>query len=324
MTKRKFGKLAVGVAAGVMLSAGAAHGFPDKEIRLIVPYNPGGGTDTIARSFAAAMEDIAGQPVIVENIPGAGGTTGMLALRGADADGHTIAINGSVDVSGFAVFRDQIPYAFGDFACAGGVFNTPTWALAHKDQAYSGLDDFIEKARQNPGKLNVGVSSIGSPHHVMASAIAGANDIDINVVPFNGGGPLKKAILANQVDLGIIHAPVLLSDVKEGTIEVLAAGGSLQDISYEPVRDTPHIREWGADVDVGVVRGIWLPSATPPAVQTELEALVKATVESAAFTEFAINFGFAPYSQPGAEFCARLPQEVEDYKRIKDNFMQLN
>ncbi|MEV8468900.1 tripartite tricarboxylate transporter substrate binding protein [Fluviibacterium sp. DFM31] len=327
MKYRHFHKTAVAAAFGLAALTGSvaqAADFPSDNIRLIVPYKPGGGTDTIARAFAAAMETQAGVPVLVENIPGSAGINGMMALVKSEPDGHTIAINGSSDVSGAVAFRDNPPFGLENLACAGGVFNTPAWMLSHKDNGFEDLGDFIEAARANPGKMTVGITGKLSPTDFVASTLAGTSDLDINIVNFGGGGPLKKAILANQVNMGVIISPVLMSDVVNGDLKVLAAAGDLSGISQEPLRGTRHMGDWNEDarIDIAVIRGIFLPSGVPDDVQEHLEELVHATVTSEAFTEFAVNFGFSPYTQSGADYCARLPQEVVDLTRVFDNFMQ--
>lgn len=326
MQRRKFTALVTSALTGatLALSSLAAQAFPEDTIRLIVPYKPGGGTDTIARAFAAAMEQHAGQSVIVENIPGSAGINGMLALAKADPDGHTIAINGSSDVSGAVAFRDNVPIAFDDFKCAGGVFHTPAWILSHKDNGYADLGDFIAAARANPGKLNFGITGTMSATDFVASTIKGANGLDYNIVNFGGGGPLKKAILANQVHAGAIISPVLLADVKAGELSVLAAAGDLSGISHAPAQATRHMGDWNEDarIDIAVIRGIWMPSGVSEEVRAKMDEIVSATVTGDEFTEFAVTWGYRPYTQSGAEYCARLPKEVEDLTNVLDRFME--
>lgn len=325
MKRRMFQKTMLGAMAGLCLSAGAALAdYPDETIRLIVPYQPGGGTDTIARAFAEALSKIAGQAVVVENIPGSAGINGMLALAKAGPDGYTIAINGSYDVSGAVAFRENSPIQFDDFACAGGVFNTPAWVLSHADNGYSDLGDFIEAARANPGKLNFGITGAMSATDFVAATIRGANGIDFNIINFVGGGPLKKALLANQVHAGSIIAPVLMSDVEAGTLNALAAAGDLSGIALESARDTKHIGDWNEDarIDVSIVRGIWMSSEVSEEVRAKMESMVAEAVTGDEFKAFADTFGYAPYTQNGTDFCARLPQEVIDLNNVLDKYMK--
>ena len=307
----------------VTLPAGAAMAeYPSETIRLIVPYKPGGGSDSIGRAFAAALEEVSGQAVVVENIPGSAGINGMLALKKADPDGYTLAINGSSDVSAPIAFRDNAPYEVGDFACAGAVFNTPVWVLSHKGNGYSDLGDFLDAAKAAPGSLTMGITGKLSATDFVASTVRGVGGFDFRIVSFGGGAPLKKAILADQVDAGVIISPVLLPEVKSGDLTALATAGDISRINHAPARETPHIRTWGADVDVALVRGIFMPAGVPDEVRVRLEGLVGEALESETFRNFATNFGFAPHAESGADFCARLPKEVDDLQNVLSKYLE--
>lgn len=323
MTLIGLGKVAVVAIAGISVSVGTAVAdFPSETIRLIVPYKPGGGSDSIGRAFAAALEEVSGQAVVVENIPGSAGINGMMALKKSKPDGHTIAINGSSDVSAPIAFRDNAPFAVTDFACAGGVFNTPVWVLSHTDNGYSDLGDFLEDAKANPGTLTMGITGKLSATDFVASTVKGVSGLDFRVVSFGGGGPLKKAILANQVDVGVIISPVLLAEVEAGELNALAAAGDMAGITHEPARQTPHIRKWGAGIDVALVRGIFMPEGVSDEVRARMEELVTASIESETFSKFASNFGFAAHAETGADFCARLPKEVDDLQTVLSEYLE--
>ena len=154
----------------------------------------------------------------------------------------------------------------------------------------------------------------------MASAIIGSNDIKARIIPFDGGGPLLKAILANQVTVGVIHAPVLLDAVQKGDVKVLAAGGSLENIKYEPVRNTKTLDNYNTPIDFGVVRGLFAPKTTPPEVLAKVEDLVKKASMSDEFKAFGATFGFAPIWWDGKKFCDFLTKEQKDYRDIKAKY----
>lgn len=325
MTRRKLHKAITAAVLGLAVSIGSAVAadYPNKTIRLIAPYKPGGGSDSITRALGAALEKVSGQAVVVENIPGSSGINGMLELKKAKPDGYTIAMNGTLDVTAAIAFRDKAPFQIGDFTCAGAIFNTPVWILSHKDNGYTDLGDFLEDAKAKPGKLIMGITSKLSPTDFVASTVKGTSGLNFRIVGFGGGGPLKKAILANQVNVGVIISPVLLADVKAGELNALAHAGNLQGIiNHPPSRGVKHIRDWGADLDVALVRGVWLPAGVPEEVRAKMEELVKAAVESDGFKEFGMNFGFAPYSESGEKFCGRLSQEVVDLNRTLDKYMK--
>ncbi|SIN76468.1 tripartite tricarboxylate transporter substrate binding protein [Vannielia litorea] len=309
--------------AGLALAGPAtAQDFPSDTIRLIVPYPPGGGSDSITRAFGAALEEVSGQAVVVENIPGSEGINGMLALKNAAPDGYTIAMNGSSDVTAPLAFRDQPPYELSDFSCAGAIFKTPAWIVSHADNGYEDLGDFLEAAKEKPGELILGTTGKLSATDFVASTVKGTSGADFKVVPFGGGGPLRKAVMANQVDAGVILAPVFLPEIQAGELNVLAAAGDMSEINYEPARATKHIKEWGADIEVALIRGIWMPAGVPEDVQAKMSELVSQAIKSESFTAFGENFGFGAHAMSGADFCARLPQEVEDLKTVLSKYVE--
>lgn len=314
-----FGAALAMVATAATPSTGAD--WPSDTVRIIVPWRAGGGTDLIARAIANALEKhTGGKAVVVENITAGTGNAGHIAVKDAKPDGLTMLLNGSSDLNTPVIFRNT-PFKLADYTCVGGVFSTPTWALAHKDQGFKDLGDFIKKAKEKPGELTVGVGSFVSAHYVMAKAIIGRNGINVRVIPFDGGGPLLKAIMANQVSMGVIHSPILLSEVKAGKINVLATGGDLSGINYEPIRKTKHIKEWNTPVEIGVIRGLWVPKATPAAVVAKAEAALEKAAKSPEFASFGDKFGFKPIWMGAKAFCDYMAKENAEYRQIKAEFI---
>lgn len=319
--KFKTGIAIVTAMAAVMASASVqAADYPSDTIRIVVPWRAGGGTDTIARALGAAMEKIAGKAVVIDNLTAGGGNAGHVHVKNAKPDGLTMLLNGSSDLNTPVIFR-KVPYALEDYACVGAVYQTPTWVLAHKDQGMTDLSQFIAKAKASPGRLTVGVGSLISAHYVMAKAILGKNKINARIIPFDGGGPLKKAILGNQVTIGVIHAPVLLDAVKKGVVKVLAAGGSLENIAYAPVRGTKTLDKYKTPVEIGTTRGLFVPKATPQAIIDQAAALVEKAAKSDTFKAFGAKFGFAPIWMSGMKFCDFMKKENKEYREIKAEFI---
>lgn len=311
----------VGVLATVASLPARAADYPTDTVRIVVPWRAGGGTDSIARALGAAMEKISGKAVVVDNITAGAGNAAHTNVRDGKTDGHTLLLNGSSDMNAPIVFRN-VPYDITEFACVGAVYSTPTWVLAHKDQGLTNLGEFLEKAKAEPGKYTIGVGHLTSTHGIMASAIIGSNDVKARIIPFDGGGPLRKAILANQVTIGVIHAPVLLDAVQEGSVKVLAAGGSLEGIKYAGVRQTKTLDTYNTPVEFGVVRGLFAAKGTPADVLAKAEDLVRKAAMSEDFKAFGAKFGFAPIWWDGKTFCDFLAKEQKDYRDIKEKFFK--
>ena len=299
----------------------ALAAYPDKPIRIIVPYKAGGGTDSIARGFVGAFSKAAGVDVVITNVNGGAGSKGIIQVMKAKPDGYNLILTGSTDIIGLSTFRKMPFKSIGSLTPVGGVYTTPTYVLAHKDRGYKTLEEVIEKSKANPGKLIAGIGGKFGAHDVLANAVNGYKNAGFRIVAFDGGAMLKKATIANEVDICIIHSPVLLNEVKAGLLNVIGTGGSLAKITYPPIQKTKTLREMGIPADVGVTRGVWAPKGTPKDVIAKLEKFIEVATNSEEFKKFGNNFGFAPKYYTSSQFLDLLNLEQGVYTDIKGKFM---
>ena len=299
----------------------ALAAYPEKAIRIIVPYKAGGGTDSIARGFVSAFSKAAGVDVVITNVNGGAGSKGIIQVMKAKADGYNLVLTGSTDIIGLSTFRKMPFKSIGSLTPVGGVYTTPTYVLAHKDRGYKTLEEVIEKSKANPGKLIAGIGGKFGAHDVLANAVNGYKNAGFRIVAFDGGAMLKKATIANEVDICIIHSPVLLNEVKAGLLNVIGTGGSLAKITYPPIQKTKTLREMGIPADVGVTRGVWAPKGTPKDVIAKLEKFIEVATNSEEFKKFGNNFGFAPKYYTSSQFLDLLNLEQGVYTDIKGKFM---
>ncbi len=299
----------------------ALAAYPEKAIRIIVPYKAGGGTDSIARGFVSAFSKAAGVDVVITNVNGGAGSKGIIQVMKAKADGYNLVLTGSTDIIGLSTFRKMPFKSIGSLTPVGGVYTTPTYVLAHKDRGYKTLEEVIEKSKANPGKLIAGIGGKFGAHDVLANAVNGYKNAGFRIVAFDGGAMLKKATIANEVDICIIHSPVLLNEVKAGLLNVIGTGGSLAKITYPPIQKTKTLREMGIPADVGVTRGLWAPKGTPKDVIAKLEKFIEVATNSEEFKKFGNNFGFAPKYYTSSQFLDLLNLEQGVYTDIKGKFM---
>ena len=299
----------------------ALAAYPEKAIRIIVPYKAGGGTDSIARGFVSAFSKAAGVDVVITNVNGGAGSKGIIQVMKAKPDGYNLILTGSTDIIGLSTFRKMPFKSIGSLTPVGGVYTTPTYVLAHKDRGYKTLEEVIEKSKANPGKLIAGIGGKFGAHDVLANAVNGYKNAGFRIVAFDGGAMLKKATIANEVDICIIHSPVLLNEVKAGLLNVIGTGGSLAKITYPPIQKTKTLREMGIPADVGVTRGVWAPKGTPKDVIAKLEKFIEVATNSEEFKKFGNNFGFAPKYYTSSQFLDLLNLEQGVYTDIKGKFM---
>lgn len=289
--------------------------YPEETIRIVVPWKAGGGTDSIARALAEPMEKITGQTVLIENISGGSRVPAHVGVKDAPPDGYRMLLNGSSDISTSIVYRD-VPFSLEDYTCVGGVYETPVWMLANTARGWSNFDDFIAAAKAKPGQLAVGVTALKTPDEVMVKMLAAEAGIDVRIIPFNGGAALKKAVIADQIEAGILYAPVMLAEIESGTANILVAGGPLNAVKYAAIRDTKTPADYGVDVVFGSYRGVLMPKGATPAIKTAAEYLVKKAAMSPEFATFGEKFGFAPRWVSGADYCNVIAKEMDVFKSV--------
>ncbi len=297
-------------------SAQAFAEYPEKPIRLIVPWGAGGGTDLMARALAQAMKEYTDAPIIVENITGAGGSTGNKHVAEAEGDGYTVLFNGDTDLLGsLAVMKTG--YTLDDFKYVGSVFYSPTWILTNKESGIKDFNDFLAKAKANPNKFILASSTPSGAQMIMAAQIQEATKAPFRIIPYQGGKEMAKVLLGNQAQAGIIHAPIMLPEVKAGLIDVIATGGTLKDVNHEALRDMKTLTEIGIPVEMGITRGLMVPASTPDDVVAKLTEIVEKAAKSESFAAFGERFGFAPQWEDGAKFKKDYYDQYEVFKNFQ-------
>jgi tripartite-type tricarboxylate transporter receptor subunit TctC len=315
-----FSALALGVGLVLAQGPASADEYPSKPIHLIIPFKAGGGTDNIGRGIARSLEEAAGVSIVVDNITGGGGVKGNMHVIKSKKNGYTVLMNGTQDITAPLTFK-KLPMSLDDFIYIGAFFTSPTYILSHKDRNLKTLEEFLERANASPGKLTIGTAGPRGAQMIMASAIKGITGADFRIIPYSGGADLKKALAGNQVDAGIIHAPVMLSAVKAGEINVIGTGMPLTKIGYAPIRGTKTLKEMGIDLEIGITRGIYLPKGTPPAIVAKLTQIVEKAAKSKTFAKFGETYGFAPLWINGADFEKMIRAELDTNKKIKAKYI---
>ena len=255
--------------------AGAVHaqGFPNRPVKLVVPYAPGGLPDTMARLIGAKMGDALGQQVVIENKGGAGGISGVTDVVKAPADGYTLLI---ADVGQIAInphLFSKLPYdPMKDLAPVSLVGTSALYLVAHPSVGVNSMSDLVVLAKAQPGKLNYGSSGIGSIHHLATEALKSGLGINMVHVPYKGTGQSVPALLGGQVALLYAALPSILGHVKDGKVKILAVSTS-QRSAQTP--DVPTVAESGVPGYEFVAEiGLLAPAGTPRDVIGRLAAEV--------------------------------------------------
>jgi tripartite-type tricarboxylate transporter receptor subunit TctC len=277
VTRRLALALAVLVLPSMAL-AQAPAGYPNKPIRFVVPYAPGGLPDTVARVIAQRLQEKVGQSVVVENKPGANGSVAAAAIAQSPADGYTFLVtDGSMFSINPKIYKKLDYDPAKDFAPVALIARAPLFLAAVPGLPASSLKDFIAYAKANPGKVNYGSSGIGSTHHLTMEAIKADYKLDIVHVPFKGTGQSVPALVGGQVEVLWSAYPSLAGFVKDNRVKLLATNGAKRSAQAP---DVPAVAEMITGFDFAPIVGILAPAGTPKAIVDKIGADVVAVTRS--------------------------------------------
>lgn len=277
--------LAAGTASTIFAPAFAQSGpFPNKPIKIIVPWAAGGGGDVVVRMFAPGMQQRLGQPVVVENRPGAIGTIGSLVAARSPADGYTL-LYGAADSHSIApqVFK-QAPYdAKKDFVAVAPIGFPPIALVVHASSPLKTFEQFLKAARDSADKpLTYGSWGQGGSGHITGEALKQVAKINMLHVPYNGTAPLLQASLANQVDVSVNTLPTVEPHIRAGQLRVLAIVAK-QRLPQFP--EVPILKEIGISIEIGGWIGFLAPAGVPADVLAKLHAAIDGTAREPALAE---------------------------------------
>jgi tripartite-type tricarboxylate transporter receptor subunit TctC len=278
-TRRTFFQLAAAsllpLATYAQLSTAGRGAFPSKALRIVVPNAPGGAADLTARTVGEKLSLALGQPVIVDNKPGAGGVVAGEMVARAEADGHTLLLVSSGTAVSAALFK-SLPFdTLKDFAPVSTLAAFDLAIAASATGRFQSLADVLAYARANPGKLNIGTPQVGTTQNLAAELFKASAGIDAQVVPFNGTPPVITALRGGQIDIMVEILGPLMPQFTPGALKPLAVLG---DKRTAQLPDVPAVREAGgvlASFNVSSWNGLAVPAKTPADVIERLSREIR-------------------------------------------------
>jgi tripartite-type tricarboxylate transporter receptor subunit TctC len=306
-------------------AAAAAQDYPSKPITMVVPFPPGGVAEIVGRPLASIMEKSLKQPIVLINRPGAGGAVGMASVAKGPADGYTILM-GLSSISIFPVSDRvqgrQAAYELKDFAPIALITADPTVLVVRADGPYKTVKDFVDAAKEKPGKINYSSSGVYGTLHVAMEIFADAAGIKLFHVPYQGGGPAVTALLGGQVEALASGPAPAIGQIKGGKMRALASW-STERLKLLP--EIPTFKELGYDAEFYIWTGIFVPAATPPAVIQRLRATVKEAATSEDFraamdkVSTPVSYLDAPeFAKYWERDAARLKTAVEKIGKVEE------
>jgi tripartite-type tricarboxylate transporter receptor subunit TctC len=268
-------RLIMGLAALAALSAPSAAQFPSKPITVIVPFAAGGPTDVVTRLVCDQMSRTLGQPIIVENVGGAGGTLGMTRAAHAQPDGYTIAVGNMGTQSAAPALYPNLKYdPAKSFAQVGIVNFTPQAIVAKKNTAAASLKDFIDYLKFNSSKLTYGHAGVGSISHVSGLVFNAKFGLTPTLVPYRGTGPAIQDLVAGQLDYMVDQSLNVIPQILAGTIKVYAIAAP------ERIQSLPNVPTTG-EVGVDFIFRAWNAMVAPRGAPNEITIKLATALEKA-------------------------------------------
>ena len=289
--------------------------FPSKPVKIIVPFPPGGGTDSLARPLADALSKKWGQPVIIDNRGGAGGNIGTKAAADAEPDGYTLifGVMGTHAVNQ-SLYKDAGFDSMKDFAAITMVANTPNILVVTPSVPANTVQELIDYARANPGKLNYASPGNGSPSHLATAIFENMAGIQLTHVPYKGSGPALTDMLGGQTQVWIANAPVVLQHIQSGKLRALATTSARRPAIAPniPTLDEAGLKGYEADTWYGV----FAPARTPVPVLDKLNADFVAALNSPEIRAIYAKEGAEIVADSRASFTERLRADVAKWKAV--------
>ena len=290
-----------------------AQGYPGKPIKLLVGFEAGGNTDTVARVVGQKLAERLGQQVIVENKTGAGGTIANAEAARAAPDGYTLTM-GTTTTHAIAVAAyPKLPYdPVADFEPIALVANAPYLLVVNAAFPAKDLKKFVNVVKASPGKYNYGSAGQATTTHLVMATLASQAGLEMVHIPFKGNAPATSAVLGNQVEILFGALPPLLPHVASGRLRALAISSGKRSQS---VPDVPTVAESGyPGFDMALWLGFFAPKGTPPAIVKRLESELLQVAQSAELRQALQKQGLEPYPAGAAELRKLLAAEIDTYK----------
>lgn len=301
------------VLAALAAGPAAAETFPARPIKLVVPVPPGGTSDFMARLLAEQLRKSMGQPVVVENRPGANQTIAGMAVLRSPPDGYTLLLGSfAMVVNPFMVAT--VPYRYTDFEAVSLMAYTPNVLLAGPAAGAASVQEVLTQARAAPGRLTYASTSPGGSPHLTGALFNSQAKVNLTHVPFNGAAPAMTALLGGHVNLMFDNLPTALAQIRAGKVKALA----VTTRSRVPVvPDVPTFDELGLKgFEVNAWFGIFAPKNTPPALQAQLATAVRNAVNDPEVRQKFEELGAIGVGSTPAEFRATLQAESTKWEAV--------
>ncbi|MBX6374545.1 MAG: tripartite tricarboxylate transporter substrate binding protein [Acetobacteraceae bacterium] len=292
-----------------------ARGFPERPVRIVVPYGPGGSSDIVARILAQRATEITGQSFLVENRGGGASIPGTQAVLTAPPDGYTIGTADNALVVNPALMRDRLPYdTERDLTALGLAVTAQLVLLANPNAPARSLADVLAEARAQPGTLAVSHGGIATPTHLTMVQMQLAAGVEFNQVGYRGGGPQLTGLVAGEVPYGLVAISSSFRHVQSGRLRALAISGTARS---PQLPDVPTMAEAGLPgVDLVGWWGFIAPKGVPPEIVQRLHAVLIAPAREPAVKARLEELGYGVVAGSPEDYAERIRREIAQWREI--------
>lgn len=310
-------RVVLGAAALICATAVQAQDYPNRPIRLLLPYNPGGIVDYVGRMLGQELSRITGQSVVPENKPGAGGILGTHTVATADADGYTLLLMDPAIVIN-PVLQTDINYdLFKDLKVVSVVSSSPLVLVTTPSLAVTSLKELIDYGKANPGKLNYASAGVGTTPHLAGELLRMRTGIEATHVPYRGIAGSFPDLMTGKVQFSFSSIPGAKPFTDDNRLRALATTGLQRSPAYPDLPTVDEAALPGFDVDVWLA--LFVPAATPDVVVARLSAAVKQTLEDPATKTALARFGVEPRGTSPSDGASFVHAEYEKWKKVVES-----
>ena len=296
------------------VSSGFAQNFPNKPVHIIVAFTAGSATDSLGRTYGQKLSEIWGQPVVVENRPGAGGTIGAAVVAKAPADGYTLLVNSAAQAYNPSIYQNLSFDTVKDFANIAALGGQPNVLVVAPSSGIKTVAELIALAKQKPGQLNYASAGTGSGTHINGEKFKLAAGIDVVHVPYKGSPEALTDTMAGRVTYYFAPISAALPFVRDGKLVALAVSTAKRS-SVLP--NVPTIAESGVPgFDYSLWVGLFAPAGTPPAVVEKIAKDVRTAEQSADVKERFATLGAEPMPMTPQEFTKFVQTEIDESAKV--------
>lgn len=298
----------------LITSAQAASDFPQRVVNIVVPFGAGGLTDILARAMAQDLAKMWGQPVIVENKPGASGAIAASYVAKSKPDGYTLLFANDTALSVNQYLYKNLSYnPERDFRAVHNVAGTRNVLLASKKSGFKSVGDLLASAKQRPGEIAYGSFGVGSTPHLVTEEFASRAGVEFNHIPYNGNAETVTAVVGGHIDLAVVAIPVALPLLQSDKVEVL---GMISPDRYAGLADVPSLDEVGvAGMNSQIYFGLVAPAAVPEDIVQRISTSVAEVISQPHFKEnYIVSKGMELINQNADAFTQFLADDRARYK----------